>query len=63
MKNAEDMTPHKLRRTFAMKSLAAGEDISVVKEQLGHNNLNTTQIYARATDEDKKAHRNDVDLF
>lgn len=61
--NAKDMTPHKLRSTFAMNSLEANENIALVKEQLGHNNLNTTQIYAEATDKDKENHRNDITLY
>ena len=61
--NADKMTPHKLRSTFAMNSLAATGNIALVKEQLAHSNLNTTQIYAKATDKDKENHRNDIKFF
>ncbi len=63
VKDASQITPHKLRSTFAMESLQKSENIAVVKEQLGHDNLNTTQIYAKATDKDKELHRNDITLY
>ena len=42
--------PHILRHTFATK-LAATADITVVQKLLGHENINTTMIYAEVNEE------------
>lgn len=39
------LSPHKLRHTAATLMYQNGVDVRVLKEVLGHENLNTTQIY------------------
>lgn len=45
---AKHVTPHVLRHTAAMQLLQAGVDISVIALWLGHENIQTTQIYLHA---------------
>jgi site-specific recombinase XerD len=45
---SKSVTPHVLRHTCAMQLLAAGVDTSVIALWLGHESVETTQIYLHA---------------
>jgi site-specific recombinase XerD len=45
-----DVTPHRLRHTFATRLLNHGLEITRIQKLLGHTSLATTQLYARVYD-------------
>jgi site-specific recombinase XerD len=54
------LTFHLSRHTFATLTLSKGVSIESVSKMLGHTNIQTTQIYARITNEKIS---NDMALF
>jgi len=49
-----DYSAHKLRHSAATMMLAGGANIRVVQEFLGHENLNTTEIYTHVANQDMR---------
>jgi integrase/recombinase XerD len=54
IKNAQKITPHKLRHTFASMIYQKTKDIRIIQDLLGHANISTTQIYTHTDIQQKK---------
>lgn len=53
--DSRQYSSHKLRHTAATLMLQNGVDVRTLQEVLGHDHLNTTQIYTHVTNDDLKA--------
>ncbi|AGB41287.1 site-specific recombinase XerD [Halobacteroides halobius DSM 5150] len=52
--NADKISPHKLRHTFASLVYKKTKDIRIVQQLLGHSDISTTQIYTHVDQEEMK---------
>lgn len=50
----EKLTPHSLRHTKAVLMLQAGQNLIYIRDQLGHEHIKTTEIYARIDSKQKR---------
>ncbi len=50
----KDLHTHTLRHKFATDLVENGTNLKVVQELMGHENLNTTQVYISVTDKSKR---------
>lgn len=55
------LTIHKLRHTFATRFHKENNDLAMLKEQLGHADINTTMIYTHIGQEDRRNSVNKAD--
>lgn len=57
----KNITPHKLRSTYATDMLEKTGNIELVSKQLGHSKVSTTQIYASSSKDQRSNVRNIID--
>jgi integrase/recombinase XerD len=50
----QKLHPHVCRHTFATNMLARGADLQFIADEMGHEDLNTTRVYAQIPTEDLK---------
>ncbi|MFW5986214.1 MAG: tyrosine-type recombinase/integrase, partial [Halanaerobiales bacterium] len=63
LRNADKITPHKLRHTFASLLYQKTKDLKVLQDLLGHTDISTTQIYTHTDTEQRKEAIDDLPEF
>ncbi|MDQ0427187.1 site-specific recombinase XerD [Planomicrobium stackebrandtii] len=48
------MSPHKLRHSFAADFIRNGGSIVLLRDQLGHSNIETTSLYTNLSNKDNE---------
>ncbi|AIE59954.1 integrase/recombinase [Bacillus methanolicus MGA3] len=52
--NIEGLTPHVLRHSFCHDLIEKGYPISLVADLAGHSDLNTTRLYTKSSEEERR---------
>lgn len=55
------ISPHKLRHSFAVDFIRNGGSVILLRDQLGHNDINTTSLYTNMADKDSEKILNKMD--